>query len=1040
MEMRMKKYTILLLIMVVFFTGIEVYATNYNSDSGILKNEKEDATLSEVEYLEDYSETDKNDEFIAEEKGLANSWRFSDGQLITDNSRMSKARSSAYHPEATLQGIDVSEFQGNIDWDKVKASGIDFAILRCGYGMNQSDQDDVKFLRNAKECERLGIPYGVYLYSYATNTSRASSEADHVLRLLKGRTLSYPVYFDMEDSSTLAYRSSFDDIAKTFCNKISNAGYAVGVYANLNWWNTYLTDSCFDSWHKWVAQYYSTCQYKKDFAIWQYTSSGYVDGISGRVDMNYQIGYPADHGINLKAVDIEEGTYTISSKANEDVVLGVKDSSIENNADIEVMSAKQINANQRFELIKINDKQYKVLAEHSGKALDVRNSNKNPGAEMQQYEWHEANAQIWEFVDAGDGYYYMRSKLGTYLKLETSNGNIVTTGTFNKEDAQKWKLTISNQQPIEDGIYNIISANDENNSIDVEDFNINDKVPISLDSFNGSISQQYSISYVGNGYYKITAEHSNKVFDVANGSKDPGASLQQYRDNGSNAQLWKFVDAGDGKYYVKSKLGNTISLSGDKSVILDTMNFTVNQKWILKPVELEKIEEGIYSLRNKKNSSYAMTQLNDNIQVKQYDNILEQKYKIEHVKNGYYKISDISTGMVLDVENGSKNSGANLQTHVWNETDAQLWRFVEVGKHEYVVKSKLGKFIDIAANNVSEDCNVYLYDFTNSDKQKWKLSSEKVIYVDNPDISTEEKIERIFSNNNSVRYAGGDRYDTAIMAADALKKSENVDKFENIIIACGFDYPDALSGGFLAKEKKAPILLVDEQHKTDIVGYIKKNLEKNGKVYILGGTGAVSSNVEKSLKKFTNVERVYGSDRYGTNLAILREGKLAEEELLICSGEEFADALSVSSLGKPVMLVKDEFTDEQLKYLKSISIKRIYLIGGSGAVSRAIESESNSFGKVERVAGMNRYTTSVSVAKAFTGDWSKSVVLVDGRNFPDGLSGGALAVSITSPVLLVDNEHYKVGVKYIKDTNINKLIVMGGPTLIGDHIIKSMLN
>ena len=91
----------------------------------------------------------------------------------------------------------------------------------CIRDRNQTDQDDSKFLKNAKECERLGIPYGVYIYSYATNTSRADSEADHVLRLLKGRTLSYPVYFDMEDSSTLAYKSSFGKIAETFCNKIN---------------------------------------------------------------------------------------------------------------------------------------------------------------------------------------------------------------------------------------------------------------------------------------------------------------------------------------------------------------------------------------------------------------------------------------------------------------------------------------------------------------------------------------------------------------------------------------------------------------------------------------------------------------------------------------------------------------------------------------------------------------------------------------------------------------------------------------------------
>ena len=222
----------------------------------------------------------------------ANSWRYEDGLFTGGDAPLLQAE--AYHPDATLQGIDVSEHQGQINWDKVKADGIDFAIIRCGYGMDQTDQDDLYFEYNASECERVGIPYGVYLYSYATTTARASSEADHVLRLIEGHTLSYPVYYDMEDASTLS--SDLAAIATTFCDKITAAGYPVGVYANLNWWSNYLTDPCFDNWYRWVAQYYSSCGYQGEYAMWQYTSSGSVDGISGRVDMNYQIGWPDDHG------------------------------------------------------------------------------------------------------------------------------------------------------------------------------------------------------------------------------------------------------------------------------------------------------------------------------------------------------------------------------------------------------------------------------------------------------------------------------------------------------------------------------------------------------------------------------------------------------------------------------------------------------------------------------------------------------------------------------------------------------------------------
>lgn len=186
-----------------------------------------------------------------------------------------------------LKGIDVSYANGVVDWDTVK-NHIDFAILRCGYGQDKTSQDDSQFQRNASECERLGIPFGVYLYSYADSVEKAASEAQHVLRLIKGHKLSYPVYYDLEDRVTAACsKETIAAIAKAFCDAIEAAGYWVGIYANLSWWNNKLTDKVFDKWVRWVAQYNSTCDYKGTYGMWQYTSSGSVPGINGRVDMDY---------------------------------------------------------------------------------------------------------------------------------------------------------------------------------------------------------------------------------------------------------------------------------------------------------------------------------------------------------------------------------------------------------------------------------------------------------------------------------------------------------------------------------------------------------------------------------------------------------------------------------------------------------------------------------------------------------------------------------------------------------------------------------
>lgn len=192
---------------------------------------------------------------------------------------------------AVRKGIDVSEHQGLVDWEAVKASGIDFAIIRCGYGNDWSAQDDLYWEYNVSECERLGIPYGVYLYSYAENLAMAQSEADHVLRLLEGHTPKYPVYYDLEESSMASADNAglLADIASLFCGEIEKAGYTPGVYANLNWWNNYLTDDVFDRWDRWVAQYNDSCWYEGDYGLWQATSSGVVDGVSGPVDVNFEM-------------------------------------------------------------------------------------------------------------------------------------------------------------------------------------------------------------------------------------------------------------------------------------------------------------------------------------------------------------------------------------------------------------------------------------------------------------------------------------------------------------------------------------------------------------------------------------------------------------------------------------------------------------------------------------------------------------------------------------------------------------------------------
>ena len=249
-----------------------------------------------------------------------NSWRYVDGSLRSDlpddygaNADFEGRAMHSMPKGATAQGIDVSEHNGTIDWQSVKDAGIDFAILRVGFaGDTNGGRLDNYFKRNVSECERLGIPYGVYLYSYARNEDDAQAEARLMLSALKGHSPTLPVYYDLEEQKTNADGSPmwtpFNDpsklasIAKTFCGQIAAAGYKPGIYANVNWFKNYLTDPCFLSsgWSIWTAQYWYGGRYDEcldltpdapaKYDCWQYSSRGSVPGVSGDVDVNYWFG------------------------------------------------------------------------------------------------------------------------------------------------------------------------------------------------------------------------------------------------------------------------------------------------------------------------------------------------------------------------------------------------------------------------------------------------------------------------------------------------------------------------------------------------------------------------------------------------------------------------------------------------------------------------------------------------------------------------------------------------------------------------------
>lgn len=185
------------------------------------------------------------------------------------------------------KGIDVSSYQGKIDWSKVKPY-IDFAIIRCGWGNDVRSQDDIYYERNASMCHELGIPFGVYLFSYATNLDEARSEVEHTLRLIRDKRLEYPVFLDVETKRQMALpKERLTEIVKYYCEEMEKNGYYVGIYSSLNRFKNNLDSKELDAFDKWVAEWNERFTYTGKAGMWQNTSYEEMAGIEGRVDGDY---------------------------------------------------------------------------------------------------------------------------------------------------------------------------------------------------------------------------------------------------------------------------------------------------------------------------------------------------------------------------------------------------------------------------------------------------------------------------------------------------------------------------------------------------------------------------------------------------------------------------------------------------------------------------------------------------------------------------------------------------------------------------------
>lgn len=669
--------------------------------------------------------------------------------------------------------IDVSGWQGDIDWAKAKADGVEGVIIRLGYG--EGNNADKKAQRNISECKRLGIPFGIYWYSYADTPALAKEEGTDVVAKLKQfgvnpSDLSYPVYYDLEKWTWEGHQpptdpNVYNNIVNNWYSALQSAGYKnLGVYSYTSYLQGPLKHADIYAKTTWVAQYGARMgfdSFPTNSRGWQYTSTGKVDGISGNVDMNafgnkeYVNGGSSNAlqaAIDVRkmtAVTIPNGNYYINVRSKVASSVDIPGGSAADSIAIQLYSGNGSKA-QQFTFTRQSDGSYEIVNVNSGKALDVRNGVAENNAIVQQYSRNNSQAQRWFIRDSGAGY-YLQSALGNWV-LDLSGGNTVDGAAIRlyapNGTASQLFVVSSSDVSITTGVSMIITSVANKKLVtDVTSASTANGARVQLYSSNNTNAQKYRFESIGNGTYKIVNVNSGKVLDVSGGSTANGAALQQYTNNNTVAQQWTVRNYGSGKVALVSVNANkAVDIPSGNAVQqaqlqLYSPNGTVAQQWLVAKAPLtlrerlnetaakhrQDLPDGTYTFGSKLNTSMKMdvsgaSRSNyGNVQIWAGNGTNAQKWKVTHDSNGYVTLTSVNSGKVLDVNGGVSANGTNVQQYDSNGTYAQKWIAVKNSDGSYTFQSALAEnaVLDVNGGSSANGTNVQLYTSNGTNAQKW---------------------------------------------------------------------------------------------------------------------------------------------------------------------------------------------------------------------------------------------------------------------------------------------------------------------------------
>ena len=442
----------------------------------------------------------------------------------------------------------------------------------------------------------------------------------------------------------------------------------------------------------------------------------------------------------------ENEVYEIEAYLNSNMDLDVSEASTVSGANIQIWE-KCNGRQQRFKLQNSGDGYYYIKNVKSGKYMDVKGAGIEKKTNVQQWNGNETDAQKWKIIENNDGTVGFVSKCnGLYLTIHNSkdsNGTNIEVDEKNEQNNQKFVLksieTIKGKKSIEDGVYKICTTLDKNKVLDISEASTASGANVQIWDDVNVLQQEFMITCDQDGYYCIKSLKSGKVLDVSGGETERYTNVQQWESNETDAQKW-VIEKTNGYYKIISKVaGIDLEVANGKTnnganVRINYDNNLNNQKFNFVEINegTKTVNDGIYEIT----TSLASNMLVDvsegsnsdgaNVQIWADANVNQQKFKIEYVSSGNYKIICKRSGKALTVSTEENAYSSNVYQSTYKGTSNQLWKIKKAEDGRYYIISKYNeRYLDVSGAHTTNGTNISVYNQNNTNAQKFILEQKE---------------------------------------------------------------------------------------------------------------------------------------------------------------------------------------------------------------------------------------------------------------------------------------------------------------------------